>query len=54
MKFEDGIETALILGVDENGYLHILSRLDTEQSLEILEDAVEVLKDNDEESFTIQ
>lgn len=56
LKLPEGVEEAVLLGVDSEGFLHIASRLDSiEQTVMILEDALDIIVDDlPQESFTIQ
>lgn len=54
MNLPAGVEVAIVIGVDEEGYLHIASRLDEEQAVLLLEDTIDILKQESNENFTLQ
>ena len=56
LKLPEGVEEAVLIGVDKEGFLHIISRLDSiEQTAMILKDALDIIVDDlPQESFTIQ
>lgn len=56
LKLPEGVEEAVLLGVDSEGFLHIISRLDTvETTIMLLEDALDILiEDLPNEDFTLQ
>jgi len=54
MNLPEGVEIAMIIGVDDEGYLHVVSRLDTEQAVMLLEDTIDIIQEDAPESFTMQ
>ena len=54
MNLPEGVEIAIVIGVDEEGYLHIASRLDEEQAVLLLEDTIDILQQEAPENFTLQ
>jgi hypothetical protein len=54
MNLPEGVEIAMIIGVDDEGYLHVVSRLDTEQAVMLLEDTIDIIQEDTPESFTMQ
>ena len=56
MKLPDGVEEAIVLGLDDDNYLHVLSKMDSvETTIMVLQDALEMLLEEiDREDFTLQ
>lgn len=54
MNLPEGVEVAIVIGVDEEGFLHIASRLDEEQAVLLLEDTIDILQQETPEPFTLQ
>jgi hypothetical protein len=54
MKFDKGIEQVIAVGLDAEGYIHILSRLDADETEAVLLDVIDIIKEDIPSSFTMQ
>lgn len=41
--FPEGVIEALIIGIDEEGMIHIATKMEDQDTIEVLEDALEIL-----------
>lgn len=55
MTFPEGVLEALTIGIDEEGNLYIATKMDNQDTLDLLEDAFDIMRENfTEERFTMQ
>lgn len=54
MKFDDGIEQVVAVGIDAEGYIHILSKLDVNDTEAVLVDVIDIILEDKPSTFTMQ
>lgn len=55
MKFPDGVVEALSIGIDEEGMLYIATKMEDQDTLDLLEDAFDIMSEKlPAEQFTLQ
>lgn len=54
MKFDDGVEQVVAIGMDAEGYIHILSKLDVNDTETVLLDVIDIILEDKPSTFTMQ
>lgn len=55
MTFPEGVAEALMIGIDDEGNLYIATKMDDQDTLDLLQDAFDIMAENfTTERFTMQ